>query len=324
MLISVIVPVYNVSPYLTRCLDSIVTQTFREYDVILIDDGSTDGSGDLCDQYAARYAQIHVIHQRNGGLSAARNTGIEWARKNSDSQYLTFVDSDDWVHPDYLNYLYQAILQTGCGISVCRFDKVKDDHSLPQAYPLQCETIDPEKFYMQGAVNFITAWGKLYSKRLFAELRFPVGKIHEDEFVTWRMLLIENQIALVNNKLYLYYVRNDSITGLPWNENRLVVFDALEEQNRWIDEHCSKELQEYIRKRKARTCAEQIRSMRLAKAPHTIIQSYRRKLIVYIRDARPSLRFRENYFVYSTAWPLISGSVRLAYKVCKKLVSWIA
>ena len=108
--VSVIVPVYKVEKYLQRCLDSLLNQTFVDFDLILIDDGSPDKCGGICEQYADSDKRVHVIHQKNGGLSAARNSGIEWSIAHSGSQWITFVDSDDWVHPQYLNILYETAM----------------------------------------------------------------------------------------------------------------------------------------------------------------------------------------------------------------------
>lgn len=320
--ITVIVPVYNVGPYLERCLNSIVTQHFRDYDVVLIDDGSSDGSGKLCDQYAAQYPYIHVIHQENKGLSAARNAGIEWSLNHSDSHYLTFVDSDDWIHPDYLGNLLEAMNQSGCDVSVSQFVRTKDDFLWHQEHSLSFEIINPEVLYMKNPENFITAWGKLFQKKEFSELRFPVGRIHEDAFVIWKIMLKEAKVALVDQKLYAYCIRGDSITRRVWTEERLVLFDALEELNCWIDEHGSKELQEYVRRRKAKLCADQVRGMQAAGVSDDIIHMYRRKLIEYIKDARPSLRFGEYRMVYKTAWPRTSSVVWFAYRVFRKIVWW--
>jgi len=110
--ISIIVPVYKVEAYLARCVDSILDQSFRDFELILVDDGSPDNCGAICEEYARKDSRIHVIHQENGGLSAARNAGIDWAFENSNSQWLTFVDSDDWLHREYLNVLYRAVMQS--------------------------------------------------------------------------------------------------------------------------------------------------------------------------------------------------------------------
>lgn len=111
--ISVIVPIYKVEAFLHRCVDSILAQTFADFDLVLVDDGSPDSCGDICEEYARKDGRIHVIHQKNGGLSAARNTGIDWAQANSGSQWLAFVDSDDWVHPDFLRRLYTMVQKRG-------------------------------------------------------------------------------------------------------------------------------------------------------------------------------------------------------------------
>ena len=125
--ISVIVPVYNVEPYLHRCVDSILVQTHTDFELILVDDGSPDNCGVICDEYAQKDSRIHVIHQQNGGLSAARNAGIDWAFANSDSQWLSFIDSDDWVHPCFLEYLYRAVQETDAKVSACGIRKVEGE-----------------------------------------------------------------------------------------------------------------------------------------------------------------------------------------------------
>ena len=119
--ISVIVPVYKVEEFLSRCVDSILCQSYPDFEVILVDDGSPDCSGQMCEDYARQDSRIHVIHQENGGLAAARNSGIDWTFAHSDSRWLAVVDSDDWVHPDFLKVLYETAEQTLCKISVCDF-----------------------------------------------------------------------------------------------------------------------------------------------------------------------------------------------------------
>ena len=119
--ISIVVPVYKVEKYLYRCVKSILEQTFFDFDLVLVDDGSPDSCGELCDEYAATDKRIQVIHQKNGGLSAARNSGIELCLKNSDSEWITFIDSDDWVHPRYLELLYEAAIETGLSAVLVNF-----------------------------------------------------------------------------------------------------------------------------------------------------------------------------------------------------------
>ena len=121
--ISVIVPVYNVEKYLHRCVDSILAQTFTDFELILVDDGSPDNCGKICDEYAEKDSRIHVIHKVNGGLSDARNAGIDWAFANSNSEWVTFIDSDDWVDKYYLEYLYNSILTHKTKLAVCNYEK---------------------------------------------------------------------------------------------------------------------------------------------------------------------------------------------------------
>ena len=125
--ISVIVPVYKVEAFLGRCVDSILSQSFSDFELILVDDGSPDNCGKMCEDYAKQDDRIHVIHQKNGGLSAARNTGIDWTFKHSESRWLAFVDSDDWVHPDYLKILYNTAKHTSCKLSACGFFKTEGE-----------------------------------------------------------------------------------------------------------------------------------------------------------------------------------------------------
>ena len=120
--ISVIVPVYKVERYLKRCVDSILDQTFRDFELILVDDGSPDRCGEICEKYAEKDKRIVVLHRENGGLSAARNTGLDWIFANSNSTYVTFIDSDDWVHPQYLEILSRVIESNNVAVSVAQFE----------------------------------------------------------------------------------------------------------------------------------------------------------------------------------------------------------
>lgn len=211
--ISVIVPVYNVEKYLPRCLDSLLSQTFSEFDLILVDDGSPDKCGMICDQYAATDKRIYVIHQKNVGLSAARNRGIEWSLSNSNSQWITFVDSDDWVHPQYLQILHEMVEKYKVDISVCAYRRM-DDNTIWNVKSYDTEEDGcwiPEEFFSQYRVNATVAWGKLYKKSYFSNYRYPVGKIHEDEFITYQLLFGLPFIAYTRKQLYFYYINNNGI-----------------------------------------------------------------------------------------------------------------
>ena len=233
MLVSVIVPVYKVEKYIHRCVDSILAQSFRDFELILVDDGSPDNCGAICEEYAAKDSRIHVIHQANGGLSAARNTGIEWALAHSDSQWLTFIDSDDWIHPQFLQTLLSVAKETGCNVCVCNHDYVstfKKEQLLPLTVPVTAEVLTAEELLVSHEWNFNYACIKLYRKECFAEIRYPVGKVFEDTYTTFRILFSQKSIAYVDQKLYFYFRNVAGITRAPWTPRELTIFDAMHQQ----------------------------------------------------------------------------------------------
>ncbi len=229
--ICVIVPVYKVEDFLSRCVDSILAQSFSDFELILVDDGSPDQCGAICDAYAARDSRIHVIHQKNGGLSAARNAGIDWAFSSSDSQWLAFVDSDDWVHPAFLETLWQAAQQTGCRLSACGFFRTSGE-PFPEGEEPGVQVLPAGEYYcgsFHGGVTAV-AWNKLYHRSLFENLRYPVGKLHEDEFTTYQAVYQAGQVAVTERPLYAYYQNPNGIMGSKWNPRRMDVLQAFARQ----------------------------------------------------------------------------------------------
>ena len=231
--ISVIVPVYKVEPYLRRCVDSILAQTFTDFELILVDDGSPDRCGEICDEYAARDRRVHVIHQQNGGLSAARNAGIDWAFANSNSGWLAFVDSDDWVHPCYLEYLYRAAKENGVKISMCSF-KEPTVQTPFQIVDYAAELHSWDDLLIHKNVPAIVAWNKLYAKILFDCLRYPVGKVHEDEFLTYKLLHRAETIAMLDSPLYFYFYNPNGIAKSDFSLARFDGTEALLERIRYV------------------------------------------------------------------------------------------
>ncbi len=227
--ISVIVPIYKVEPYLCRCVDSILAQTFTDFECILVDDGSPDNCGQICDEYAAKDSRIHVIHKENGGLSSSRNAGIDYAVEQSDSQWLSFIDSDDWVHPCFLEYLHRAAVEQNVKISACNVYETKQIDKGPDDCNYAVELLDGIDFHMNNNIWATTAWNKLYVKELFDGYRYPIGRIHEDEFLTYKLLYNAKNIAWLEAQLYVYYHREDSITG-KYSVRTLDRLDALKEQ----------------------------------------------------------------------------------------------
>ena len=221
IMISVIVPVYEVEAWLPDCVDSILGQTLTEFELILIDDGSPDRCGDICNSYAARDPRVRVIHQQNAGLSAARNAGIRAAS----GRYLAFIDSDDLVSADYLELLLGAVQETGADIAACGNLHFQDGALAP---PLSagnclgelalmtgkeaCKAVYSEHPYIQ-----ISAWGKLFLAELWEQTQFPVGKLYEDQWVIPLLLYNAHTVVAVSKKLYYYRERPNSITSLRFS-----------------------------------------------------------------------------------------------------------
>lgn len=211
-LISVIVPVYKVEPYLDKCVRSIVDQTYQNLEIILVDDGSPDRCGVMCDAWAAKDSRIKVIHKKNGGLSDARNAGLAVAT----GEYIAFVDSDDWVDPNYLHHLHRAIRDTGAGISACGIRITAENEQVP---PVPACDVSPEVCSAEEAIGGIlrgegfraVAWNKLYHRTYLEGESYPVGKYHEDEFFTYRILAKADRLAYVELPLYCYLQRAGSI-----------------------------------------------------------------------------------------------------------------
>ena len=229
--ITVIVPVYKVEQYLARCVESILAQSFQDFELVLVDDGSPDACPQLCEAFAEKDHRIVVIHKKNGGLSDARNAGIDWAMAHSESEWLAFVDSDDYVHPDYLMTMYRAAQREAADLVICDFVRVDDaecviekEHSF-----FQFTTEDKQKLFNCLLKNWrlIPAWNKLYGKHIFSELRFAFGKIHEDDFAIHHVLWNCRRATILKDGLLYYRIRENSIMKTETPKSRL---DGLEAQ----------------------------------------------------------------------------------------------
>lgn len=205
-LISVIVPVYNVEKYLKRCLDSLACQTYPHFEVVLVDDGSEDGSSSICDEYVECDRRFSVVHQENAGLSAARNTGF----RVSNGEFITFVDSDDYVDACYLDVLYKALSDSGSQLAICSFtvDTSETIGVVPGVYPGK-ELLKP--IVEDHAWWYVVAWNKLYSRECLSYPFYPVGRINEDEFVIHRLLDSLDRVVICDDRLYHYKSNENSI-----------------------------------------------------------------------------------------------------------------
>ena len=218
--ISVIVPIYNVEQYLRPCIDSILNQTFTDFELILVDDGSTDKSGEICDIYEKKDPRIRVIHKKNAGVSEARNTGVAAAK----GEYIGFVDSDDVIEPCMYDLMINAAEKHDCDIIQCEHDR--DDKLSYHEYRIiegenfEVNTGDKvvrDIFIKRGArcTNILALWSKIYKRELFAGIAFPPGRVYEDEARTYQILLKANRIGELELPLYHYVKRDNSIiTGI--------------------------------------------------------------------------------------------------------------
>ena len=223
--VSVIVPIYKVENVLHYCIDSILNQTYKDFELILVDDGSPDNSGKICYDYAEKDSRIKVIHKKNGGLSDARNVGMAVAT----GEYISFIDSDDYVSDDFFECLLDIMNKENSDIAECsvvkfyednRFDEFSDDLSV-KTYDTQdamSALIAENQFHQH-------VWNKLYKTELVKDIPYAVGKLNEDEFWTYQVFGRANKVSKLNKTMYYYFQRNSSIMGVGYNIRRL---DALE------------------------------------------------------------------------------------------------
>lgn len=242
-LISVIIPIYNVSEYLERCVKSVQRQSYKNLEIVLVDDGSTDGSGAICDDLERSDSRIKVVHQLNLGVATARNTGLD----ASSGEYISFVDSDDYVHPDFIKYLYSKLIENDCEISICSFIGTDSwEYSKEINWDETVDVYDRrqllDKFYsdMHGAI--IMLWNKLISRKCIDGIRFDDGFIHEDEGTTFKFLYNASRIVFCHEVLYYYYDRKGSITGNPYSVKRLDILKAYENRLEFYRTHGENEL----------------------------------------------------------------------------------
>lgn len=219
--ISVIVPVYKVEPYLGKCLDSIIGQTYHILEIILIDDGSPDRCGEICDEYAAKDPRIHVIHQQNAGLSAARNAGLDIAS----GDYIMFVDSDDWVEKNTCETVLMIAQQQQADIVCYGYNEVSSSGKILKSLKGISGEIDKVEI-LNGIISgrsFLRdySWNKFCYRKLFDDVRFPVGRLYEDIGTTYKLLHHAKKVWMVETVLYNYVSRDGSIVGSPLLPNHV-------------------------------------------------------------------------------------------------------
>lgn len=293
-LISVIVPIYNVEEYLKRCIESIVNQTFKNLEIILVDDGSTDASGEICDKYAEKDTRIKVIHKKNGGLSSARNAGIDVAQ----GKYIAFLDSDDWIESNLYEYLYSLMKKNSASMAECDFIKAYDENikisykgDIQERIYNNIEAL--QRLYGEAYIKTTVVWNKVYEKELFKDIRFPEGKLHEDEFTTYKIIYKAKKVIVSNIPMIYYRQREKSIMSGEFNEKRLDVLQAYKERISYMKD---KNLDELDKMTEASICS--ILRLLYIQTKESKIER-RNEILIYLKSEMKNMysQFMHNKFI---------------------------
>lgn len=311
--ISVIVPIYNVEPYLRRCVDSLLQQSYADFELILVDDGSPDNCSAICDEYAAADKRVKVIHKTNGGLSDARNAGLQVAQ----GEYIAFVDSDDWVTPNYLEQMLNTLIQTGAVICECAALRTEGSDVLPAVENSVSEVFDTvgalEQLIYDGAFHQ-HVWNKLYRRNVIADILFPKEKTNEDEFWTYQVFGNAKKVVKIPDVLYFYFQRPESIMGETYSLKRLDAIEAKVQRQRYIDtNHPQLSLQAKANLFGSCIYAGQMSLLHLGKED---LASARFKINTVPRECRMTLSEclsvpGSNKMWFSLAWAAFWGTCRL-------------
>ena len=320
-MISIIVPVYKAEAYIRRCVNSILCQSFGDFELVLVDDGSPDNCGQICDEYAETDGRIHVIHQINGGAARARNAGIEWAMKYSDSQWLHFVDSDDWLHPRMLEYLLKAAEEYGTDISACFYQETNGVIEEDLQREPRIDLWTPERLFIDHNVLSVVPWGKLYRKETFSQIRYPENRYAEDEFTTYKVLFGCSGVAVVDARLYYYFCNDGGLSKIKWSPRRLDGLDALEEQLAFFKAEGYREAYEVIAIAYADHLLNHQRQIESSELPAEEKRQYRKLLKNRLNKALWQyglLYMRKHRGVYVELYPQLTAAYRFLKRGIKQ------
>lgn len=292
--ISIVVPIYKVEKYLDKCIESLVQQTYRDLEIILVDDGSPDACPKMCDNWAKKDNRVVVIHKKNGGLSDARNVGIEAAT----GEYISFVDSDDYLSMDFFEILKDALKNNNADIAMSEVLLKYEDKSLIKAtkFTKNKEVCIPgiDAIYDNDIRYNMTAWAKLYKSELFDGVKFPVGRLHEDEFVFFKIFAKCNLFVIDNNAKYYYIQRGTSIMYTKTEKNVRDILDAFEEKYNYLEKNAKNNHQ-----RNLELYAGELRSMYPSIKKYTQIKKEIRNKYNEIYNEMNNKSFKNWLFKYS-------------------------
>ena len=315
-LISVIIPVYKVEEYINRCIDSVINQTYKNLEIILVDDGSPDGCPKICDEYAKKDSRIRVIHKQNGGLSDARNVGID----NANGKYITFIDSDDWIPIDSINILYKNLINTKSEISSgCLLEVFSDNRKnySNNDYEVYSKIEGLKNLFLLHDISN-SASGKIYDISLFDNIRYPVGKLYEDLGTTYKLFAKCKNVVSTKKIVYYYFQNSQSIMHKSYSSKRLQSLDFMYEQKKFIIDNLP-EIEDYVDFRIFYECVLILNDMPYSskdrvKLKH-IIKKYRNEILKI-----EGLYFKQKLLCYSTYFGQFGIKIAFKIKTLRKKV----
>lgn len=235
--VSVIIPVYNDEKYLEKCLNSVINQTYKNLEIILIDDGSTDGTAEICEHYKDKDDRIRILHKQNEGIGSSRNAGLSMAT----GDYVLFVDGDDWIASNHIEELYKLLKKNDADIAVGNFEEYKQKGNVftywinEKQYFEKCYSIkdwfklEYDSAFFNLSLVFVVPWDKLYKRSLFTNITYPAAKTTEDDFTTWKIYLLANKIAYENKAIYYHRVYEGSISS-KFDKSKVYPIESVEER----------------------------------------------------------------------------------------------
>lgn len=297
-LISVIVPIYNVENYLGKCIDSIINQTYRNLEIILVDDGSPDNCGEICDQYASQDIRIRVIHKTNGGLSDARNAGM----RIMNGEFLMFVDSDDWLQDNCVEILYEIQKKYKADLVIGGVQKIEDITgnilwATKNLSPLEYEYKSNEEAMKDMFINGCASWARLYKKSIHEGILFPKGEINEDEAIVLEILNRCEKVVKTNRVIYNYRFRTESITSTNWNLKKIDWYEHCKNNLKYVEENYPK-LQEVAQARYISSLIWVLNNMTVdTKRYRSYIKNYRKELHSIVKQPNWKNRFSKKEII---------------------------
>jgi len=282
-LISVIVPIYKVEEYLDKCVESIINQTYKNLEIILVDDGSPDNCPKMCDEWAKKDSRIVVIHKENGGLSDARNAGIDVAK----GKYITFIDSDDYVENNYTEFLYSNLIENNADISMgkqyVRYPKKTKNTGTGNKYIVNPHDCFDKLLY--GEDFDVSAWAKLYKTELFKEVRFPKGRVYEDAATTYKLIDKASVVVLNSEPIYNYIIREESISTGEFSPKKMDLITSTKEMCDYIEDKYN-DLTKGCRRRLMYAYLSTLTQLIKSKGKN---KAYKLELMNYIRKNRKTM-----------------------------------